>query len=286
MRAAEDLGFAGLYRSDHFTNSQPPDCDSLELIVSLTYLADHTQRIQFGPLVAPLTFRHPALLARQAAALDDLSGGRLILGVGAGWQTREHRLFGFELGDRPTRVARLEEGLQVITGLLRHDEPWTFEGRYFQVRDAILLPRPQRPGGPRVLVGGNGVQRTLPLVACYAEACDGMGLSPAAFRERMRVLDEALRAVGRQPSAVTRTLMLGSIFARSEGELEHKLAHYRAELELCNKPLEAVVDALVARGNALIGTPEHITGQLAAYDQAGVEEVMVQWLDWDDLDGL
>src|SRR5262245_16584656 len=92
---AEDLGFAGLFRSDHFTNAQPPDKGSLELIVALTYLADHSRRIDFGPLVAPLSFRNPTLLARQAAALDDLSGGRMILGLGAGWQEREHTLFGY-----------------------------------------------------------------------------------------------------------------------------------------------------------------------------------------------
>ena len=84
----EDLGFAGMFRSDHFTNANPPDLDSLEMIVSLTYLADHTQRIHFGPLVSPFSFRNPVLLARQAAALDDLSNGRMILGVGAGWQRR------------------------------------------------------------------------------------------------------------------------------------------------------------------------------------------------------
>ena len=84
----ERLGFAGLFRSDHFTNAQPPDKDSLELVTSLTYLADHTERIHFGPLVAPFSFRNPVMLARQAAALDDLSGGRMILGVGAGWQER------------------------------------------------------------------------------------------------------------------------------------------------------------------------------------------------------
>ena len=122
----EDLGFAGMFRSDHFTNANPPDLDSLETIVSLTYLADHTRRIHFGQLVAPFSFRNPMLLARQAAALDDLSNGRMILGVGAGWQEREHRLFGFELGDVATRMARFEEGLAVVTRLLMCDEPVTY----------------------------------------------------------------------------------------------------------------------------------------------------------------
>src|SRR5690349_8249495 len=144
----EALGFAGLFRSDHFTNAQPPDKESLEMVVSLTYLGDRTRRIHFGPLVAPLSFRHPTLLVRQAAALDDLSEGRMILGVGAGWQEREHTLFGYDLGDVPTRMARLEEGLEVITRLLRSDEPVVYEGRFYQLRGATLLPRPQRPGGP------------------------------------------------------------------------------------------------------------------------------------------
>src|SRR5579859_6669129 len=96
--AVEQLGFQGLFRSDHFTNPEPPDGDSLELLVSLTYLADHSSTIHFGPLVAPISFREPVMLARQAAAIDDLSGGRLILGLGAGWQEREHRLYGYQLG--------------------------------------------------------------------------------------------------------------------------------------------------------------------------------------------
>ena len=124
VRLAEELGFAGLYRSDHFTNMNPPDQASLELWVSLTWLADNTKRIVFGPLVAPLSFRHPALMARMASAVDDLSGGRLTLGLGSGWQEREHRLFGFDLLDPAPRFDRFEEGLQVITKLLKSDAPF------------------------------------------------------------------------------------------------------------------------------------------------------------------
>src|SRR5215470_824189 len=121
VREVEDLGFAGLFRSDHFTHAQPPDDDSLELIVSLTYLADHTQRLHFGSLVAPVTFRDPVLLARQGAALDDLSGGRLILGVGAGWQAREHHLFGYTFADVPTRYENAGAGEVILQWLDLHD---------------------------------------------------------------------------------------------------------------------------------------------------------------------
>ncbi|HMD80569.1 MAG TPA: LLM class flavin-dependent oxidoreductase, partial [Anaerolineales bacterium] len=166
-RLVEDAGFIGLFRSDHFTNANPPDLDSLELWTSLTWLADNTQRIEFGPLVTPFSFRHPAFTARMAAAVDDLSGGRLTLGLGAGWQNREHHLFGFDLLEPKSRFDRFEEGMEVVTRLLQSDEPVTFEGRYFQIRGATLLPRPQTKGGPRILVGGEG-KRTLTNVAHYA----------------------------------------------------------------------------------------------------------------------
>ncbi len=162
--AVEDLGFVGLYRSDHFTNAQPPDMESLELWVSLTWLASHTKRIEFGPLVSPLSVRNPVLTARMASAVDDLSGGRLTLGLGAGWQEREHDKFGFDLLELKPRFDRFEEGLEVITRLLRSEKPVTYEGKYYRLHEAALLPPPARPGGPRILVGGNGEKRTMSLV--------------------------------------------------------------------------------------------------------------------------
>ena len=282
----EALGFAGLYRSDHFTNGRPPDKAALETIVSLTYLAGNTQRVHFGPLVAPLSFRHPALLARQAAALDDLSGGRMILGVGAGWQEREHQLFGFDLGDIPTRMARLEEGLEVITRLLKSDEPVTFDGRFFQLRGATLLPRPQRPGGPSILLGGNGVKRTLPLVARYADIWNVLSLTPEGFRERSALLDTLLKAAGREPAEVRRTMMLAMFFGRDMDEVDRRLSWRHDRSEFANKPLDEAIEAIRAGGWALVGTPGMIIEQIQSYACAGVEELMLQWFDMDDIDGL
>jgi F420-dependent oxidoreductase-like protein len=282
----ERLGFAGLFRSDHFTNAQPPDKESLELVTSLTYLADHTQRIHFGPLVAPFSFRDPARLARQAAALDDLSGGRMILGVGAGWQEREHTLFGYPLLDVPARLRRLEEGLEVVTRLLRSDEPVTYEGQFYHLRGATLLPRPARPGGPPILLGGNGMTRTLPLAARYAARWNAAFISPEAFRERSERLDELLRAAGRRSEDVHRSLMLTLIFARDRDELERRLAGRRQRPELAGKSLDEVVAALHTAGTAIVGTPEAVLRRIRDYEAAGVQELMLQWLDLDDLDGL
>src|SRR5712692_7948254 len=127
-RAVEDWGFVGLYRSDHYTNANPPDLDSLECWVSLAWLATNTRRIQFGQLVSPLSFRHPTMLARMARDVDDLSGGRLTLGLGAGWQEREHKNYGWELLELKERFERFREGVQVVTSLLVSDAPINFSG--------------------------------------------------------------------------------------------------------------------------------------------------------------
>lgn len=270
--AVEDLGFAALHRSDHFTNANPPDLDSLELWVSLTWLASHTRRIQFGPLVSPVSFRHPTFTARMAKDVDDLSGGRLVLGVGAGWQEREHTHFGFDLLDTARRFDRFEEGLEVITRLLRSDEPVNFEDQFYQLHEAVLLPRPGRTGGPPLLIGGNGPQRTLPLVACYADEWNGVYIPAARFAELSARLDELLAERGRQPSDVRRSLMTGLVFGRDEAELNSKLKG-REAAELRERGLVA-------------GTPSELVDQLGRLAEVGVQRVMLQWLDLDDLDGL
>ncbi len=286
VKEIEALGFAGLFRSDHFTNARPPDKDSLEMIVSLTYLADRTQRIHFGPLVAPISFRDPTLLARQAAALDDLSGGRMILGLGAGWQDREHRLFGHDLGDVPTRMARFEEGLEVITRLLNSNEPVTYEGNFFQLRGATLLPRPQRLGGPRIMIGGNGPKRTLPLIARYAAIWNANFLSPEAFHERSVILDQLLHAAGRNPSEVKRTVMLSLTFGRDMAELNQKLSWRLDHPQYAGKSLDKVIEDLKSDGGTIVGTPAMIIEQINAYAKVGAGELILQWFDLDDIDGL
>jgi F420-dependent oxidoreductase-like protein len=272
--AVEELGFAGLYRSDHYTNAQPPDKESLELWVSLTWLASHTQRIEFGPLVTPVSFRQPTMTARMAAAVDDLSGGRLTLGLGAGWQEREHENYGWELLDTPERFARFEEGLRIIAHLLHEDAPLSLHGVYYQLREAVLLPRPARPGGPPILIGGNGPRRTLPLAARYADEWNAVYVNPRRFGELNAQLDGLLVAAGREPGAVRRSLMAGCLFGRDAAELARKLAERnRTAAELHE------------RGVA-VGTGDDIAAQLADWSAAGVQRIMLQWLDLDDLDGL
>lgn len=272
--AVEDLGFAGLFRSDHFTNESPPDKESLELWVSLTWLASHTKRIEFGPLVSPVSFRHPALTARMAAAVDDLSGGRLTLGLGAGWQEREHSMFGFDLLDLISRFYRFEEGLEVITRLLKSDGPVTFDGKYYQLREATLLPRPVRPGGPRILIGGHGEKRTMSLVARYADEWNAGFLLPQEFARQNIRLDELLKTAGRDPKSVRRSMMAGLLFGRTQNKLDEQLSGRNQTAEELRKC------------GAVVGVWEEVVEQFKELQDAGLQRIMLQWLDLDDLKGL
>jgi F420-dependent oxidoreductase-like protein len=270
-RAVEDLGFAGLYRSDHFTNSRPPNKDSLEQWLSFTWLATHTHRIEFGSLVSPVSFRDPVFTARMALQVGDLSGGRLRLGLGAGWQEREHEMFGYELLSLPRRFLRFQEGLEVITRLIRYgDEPVDFNGQFYHLRDAVLLPRPAQT--IPIVIGGNGPKYTLPLVVRYADEWNAVDIPAEKFSELNKLLDGMLRDAGRAPASLRRTLMTSLIFGRTEAELRAKVEG-RTTQSLRNK-------------GVVIGTAGSILDQLERLEAAGVQRVMLRWADLDDLDSL
>lgn len=271
VRAAEELGFAGLYRSDHFTNADGPHKDALELWTSFTWLASNTTRIAFGPMVSPVSFRNPVVTAWTAAAVDDLSGGRLQLGLGAGWQEREHRNYGFDLLPTGPRFKRFAEGLEVVARLLRSDQPTAFDGEFFRLEDALLLPRPTRPGGPPIVIGGNGPKLTLPLCAQYGDEWNGVYLTVERFCELSGLLDRLLDLAGRPRDAVRRTLMTRVVIGRDDAAAEATFGGDAA--------------AALARG-VLIGAPERIVEGLRALAEAGVQRVMAQWLDMDDIAGL
>src|SRR5512143_2586655 len=272
VRFVEEAGFAGLFRSDHFTNSNPPDLASLELWTSLTWLAGNTKRIEFGPLVTPFSFRHPVHTARMASAVDDLSNGRLVLGLGAGWQEREHHLFGFDLLEPVERFNRFKEGMEVVTCLLQSNEPVTFEGQYYQLHEATLLPHPQRPGGPRILVGGNGVKRTLSYVVKYANEWNCVTLLPQDFVSLNRRLNDMLAEAGRKPESVRRSMMTGCVFGKDDATLQQKVTARGSTL-----------DQLQGRG-IVAGGISAVREQLAALEEAGLQRIMLQWLDLDDLE--
>jgi F420-dependent oxidoreductase-like protein len=272
--AVEDLGFWGLFRSDHFTNRNPPDKDSLELWASLTWLAGNTNRICFGSMVSPISFRHPAITARTASAVDDLSGGRLILGLGAGWQEREHRNYGFNLLSQNERFNRFEEGVELIKMLFDSNEHFEYTGKYFQAKDVLMLPRPGRVGGPPILIGGNGTKRTLPLAAKFADEWNSLLINKETFQELNAFMNKLLENEGRQKDSVIRSMMTGVRFGKTREEVEKKIAKSDQSLEY-----------LRGRG-FLIGTGAEIKEQIIELENSGLQRIMLQWLDLEDIEGL
>jgi F420-dependent oxidoreductase-like protein len=273
VRVAEEAGYAGLYRSDHFTEPKGPHLDALELWTSLTWLAANTTRISFGPVVAPVSFRDPRIAAWQAAAIHGLAPGRLRFGLGAGWMEREHEEWGFDLLGLDARFQRFAEALEIVTRLLRNKGPVSFSGEFYQLDGAELVPNPVSQGAVPIVIGGNGRRRTLPLAARFADEWNGVYLSPDEFRERSRMLDDLLRDAGRQPGEVRRTLMTRVIFGKDDDQLTERLAGESA-------------DELRSKGQ-IVGTAQHIPAQLRELEAAGVQGVMLQWVDdLDDIEGI
>lgn len=286
MACVEALGFESLWRSDHFMSLVDSDRESLETWVALTLTAAETTRLRFGPLVCPITFRHPALLARMAAAVDALSGGRLVLGVGAGWNEREHHAFGLPFPALKERIDRLEEGLEVIRALLGV-EPAQFAGRYYQLAGPNPRPKPvQRPRLP-ILIGTTGMRRMLRIVARYADEWDVPGIiTPAAYRLRRERLAAYCREIERDPAEIRRCVSTAFLIARNDTELRRRIAAMQRLMpHLASLNASAVLETL-QKEEWLIGTPQQIVAALQALADEGVQRVMLQHNDQADFEAL
>ena len=286
MACVEALGFESLWRSDHFMSIVDANRDSLETWVALTLTAAETTRLRFGPLVCPITFRHPSLLARMAAAVDALSGGRLVLGVGAGWNDQEHRAFGLPFPPLRERMDRLEEGLEVMTRLLG-DEPAQFAGRYYRLEGPNPRPKPvQRPRIP-VLIGTTSERRMLRIVARYADEWDVPGtITPAAYRAKRERLAAYCRDINRDPREIRHCVSTAFLIGRNEREMRRRIqAMQQLMPHLASLDASGVCDAL-RKEEWLIGTPEQIVAALQALADEGVQRVMLQHNDQTDFEAL
>ncbi|MCY4020928.1 MAG: TIGR03560 family F420-dependent LLM class oxidoreductase [Chloroflexi bacterium] len=274
LQTAEDCGYQCVFRSDHFSNASGPDKDSLEMWISLAYAASHTKTIEFGPLVAPVTFRHPTMNLRFAAAIDDLSGGRLVLGMGAGWNEYEHRQFGIPFHDFTTRYRMLEESLQLSRSLLRSDEPVNYDGEFYQLNDAILLPRPARQNGPPILIGGNGPKRTLPLAAKYADEWNAVYVNLAKYKELRALMEQYLGEQNRPADDMKYSLMTRVVYRPTQARLDAFLHD------------SGISDEARHGGAMIVGTANEVIDQIAARVEAGVQRIMLQWMEMEDLENL
>ena len=286
MARVEELGFESLWCSDHFMSIVDSNRDVLETWMALTLTAAETTRLRFGSLVCPMTFRHPALLARMAAAVDILSGGRLVLGVGAGWNAHEHHAFGIPFPTLQERMHMLEEGIEVIVRLLG-DGPAHFAGRYYQLDGANPHPKPtQRPRIP-LLIGTTSAGRMLRIVARYADEWDVPGItSPTAYRARCERLAAYCREINRDPREIRRCVSTAYLIGRDAEELRQRGEAMQQLIPgLAAHDPDAVPDVLRAEG-WLVGTPDQILMQLQALAQEGVQRVMLQHNDQTDFDAL
>ena len=276
-RRAESLGFGAFFRSDHFlkmggVSGLPGPTDSW---LTLAGIARETATIRLGTLVSSATFRLPGLLAITVAQVDQMSGGRVELGLGAGWYEAEHQAYAIPFPSLGDRFERLEEQLAIVTGLWRapDGEPFSFEGRHYAVTESPGLPKPAQAGGPPIIVGGGGPRRTPALAAKFAAEFNLGFRSAEDFtqqRDRVRV---ACEAIGRDPDSLTYSAALVTCVGNDEAEYTRRAAAIGRE------PAEL-------RSHGIAGTPDEAAATIATYVAAGVERFYLQMLDFSDLDHL
>jgi F420-dependent oxidoreductase-like protein len=286
MARVEALGFESLWRSDHFMSMEDSSRDALETWVALALTAAETTHLRFGPLVCPMTFRHPSLLARMAAAVDTLSGGRLVLGLGAGWNEHEHRAFGIPFPPLQERINLLEEGIEVILRLLG-DGPAHFDGRYYQLEGSNPFPKPiQQPHIP-LLIGTTGAGRMLRVVARYADEWDAPGItSPPAYRARRKRLDSYCRDINRDPDEIRRSVSTAYLIGHDVPALRRRAAAMQRLMPSLGSLDPMAVPDVLRRDGWIVGTPDRIVVQLRALADEGVERVIFQHNDPADFEAL
>ncbi len=270
----EELGFESLWRSDHFFSffGATRTIDSLDTMIAHTYTASASSRIRFGPLVLAMTFRQPAVLARMAASIDQLSGGRFILGVGAGWNQTEHEAYGIELPPVKQRMDNLEESIQVIKALFENDSA-TYDGQIYSLKDAPMNPKPAQKPMP-LLIGGSGEKRTLRMVARYATEWNGSimgGLQ--AYKDKAKVLEQHCQAEKRDPKQIERSVMSGYISGANQTEVDAKV---KQAIENAPERLRST-DSRRPPMTALWGLPDRIVEQVKEIEDAGISRIMVQY---------
>jgi alkanesulfonate monooxygenase SsuD/methylene tetrahydromethanopterin reductase-like flavin-dependent oxidoreductase (luciferase family) len=252
---AEAAGWDGVYLADHFMGDGgswgPVETPELEATAGLAALAASTEGVRVGSLVLGNTYRHPAVLANWAATVDHVSNGRLVLGIGAGWQENEHEQYGIRLPPPGERLARFDEACQAITGLLRQPRT-TLHGTYYEIIDAVCEPKPLQDPLP-LLIGGKG-DRMLGIVARYADEWNMWGLAPT-IAERSEALARRCEAIGRDPASIARSAQALVLLTDDEAKAHRFVAE--------------------AGRAAVAGSPDQIAEAVAAWQAVGVDEVIV-----------
>lgn len=274
--AAEAAGLEAFFRSDHYTSFPgEPGQPTTDAWATLAGLARETSTIRLGSLVSPVTFRIPGAFAKLVATIDEMSEGRLEVGIGAGWNEQEHRELGIGFPSLRERYDLLEESLAVVHGLWTEPDGWSYDGRYWQVRSARFRPRPTFSGArhPHLILGGDGGPRLSRLVATYADEYNRGSATPERVRASYANVREACRAVGRDPESVVYSAMVGVLVGETDAEVGDRV---REVLAFTGADDDAEAWLAARRERWIMGTPDQAWERIRALEQAGVQRIMLQ----------
>ena len=279
--ACEEHGIEALFRSDHYNGLMGDETrDATDAWAVISALAAVTSRLRLGTLVSPVTFRHPAVLAKMAATADQVSGGRVELGMGAGWNEREHAAYGFAFPDTATRFELLSEQVEIARRLLSTEETVTFTGAHYQLDGVRPLPRPVQSPLP-IVMGGQAGPKAAALAASFADEYNSIGAGPDDLPDRLARLDRACEEVGRDPATLTRSMMTVCLVGETEDEVLTRTRAMMAKAGADGEP-EAVLEQRAGRWVA--GTVDQVREQLDRLEAIGIERIMLQHLVHEDLE--
>jgi alkanesulfonate monooxygenase SsuD/methylene tetrahydromethanopterin reductase-like flavin-dependent oxidoreductase (luciferase family) len=268
---AEQAGLYGFSRSDHYYWSGEPGLPATDAFTTLGGLARETKRARLTVLVSPITFRHPAVIAKAAASIDEMSGGRFDLGVGTGWMEAEHTAFGIPFPPRKERFNRLEESLQYLRAAFTGA---TFAGKFYSF-EADARPR---PSGINLIVGGQGPQKTPVLAGRFADEYNHFAIAPEQLAPKIELMKEAASSAGRNPDDITVSVMGPAMLAPNEARLAELLNRAAAFRNITVNELEERWNT----SSTPYGTADKVMGRIAGLADVGVTKYYLQWFDLPD----
>jgi alkanesulfonate monooxygenase SsuD/methylene tetrahydromethanopterin reductase-like flavin-dependent oxidoreductase (luciferase family) len=274
---AESEGMVSFARSDHYYANREPRPDATDAFATLAGLARETTSIRLCVLVSPITFRHPAVIAKNAATIDQMSGGRLDLGVGTGWMDLEHDAYGLPFPPWSERFERLSEALPYLRAAFDEGHG-SYSGEYYSL-DAHVEPR---PSGTRIIVGGSGPVRTPTLAGTHADEYNHLSTPASTLAPKIEIVRRAAEEAGRDPDAIEITVMGQVITGRDEADFRDRVGQAAAARDTEPKEL---LDRWKTAGLP-VGPPDQVAETMADLERVGVTRYYLQWLDLDDRDGL
>ena len=274
-RLAERLGFEAFFRSDHYRSFPgPTDSATTDAWTVLAGIARETTTIRLGTLVSPVTFRHPGSFAKVVTTVDEMSGGRIDVGVGAGWNDPEHSQLGLAFPEISKRADLMEDELEILHGLWEQPDGWSFTGRQVSIADASFHPKPVQRPHPPIIVGGEGSPRSLRMAARYADEYNMSSSAPELCAEKFALLDVECRKIGRDPATMRRSAMVGFLIGADQAEVERRIVALSAMVGDEGTDAQAWLEE--HRPRWLVGTPDQARAMAARFAAAGADRVILQ----------